>query len=297
MTLPGPSRTIIVQPIEQPAPPEPAPEPEPEREPRAAPATPDASARPSASGSRSRLPDTATIVASDGHAADCRADPRDPGLVDRVLGCDSASLHGVTGGGWKAGGEPTVAGLQPGTARSGRRLRRHRAPEPDCGCGLYAVHPHAAQTALVLSRRSVGPAGRGRRNRRGVGAGRGARGWVPGRVRAADRDRRRRGSPGQRHRRDPRPARSPVPRRAGRGRRPSRPRRLLPRPWHGAVAPSRSLAGPEAEPRSRTERVPSSSPVEVPARRVDVSARRVGVDGVLWAGGASLVRLRRICSG
>ncbi len=32
MTLPGPSRTIIVQPIEQPAPPERVPDAEPERE-------------------------------------------------------------------------------------------------------------------------------------------------------------------------------------------------------------------------------------------------------------------------
>ena len=147
----------------------------------------------------------------------------------------------MTGGGWNAGGEPTVAVCNRGLAGSGRRLRRHRAPEPGCGCGLYAVHPHAAQTALAYLGGASGPAGCGRGNRRGVGAGRGARGWVPGPVRAADRDRRRRGSPGQRHRRDPRPARSPVPRRAGRGRRPSRPRRLLSRPWPGAVA-SRSFA-------------------------------------------------------
>jgi len=33
MTLPGPSRTIIVEPVEQPAPPEPLPETEPRREP------------------------------------------------------------------------------------------------------------------------------------------------------------------------------------------------------------------------------------------------------------------------
>ena len=43
MTLPGPSRTIIVEPVEQPAPPERVPEPAPEREREAEPepATPE----------------------------------------------------------------------------------------------------------------------------------------------------------------------------------------------------------------------------------------------------------------
>lgn len=41
MTLPGPSRTIIVQPIERPAPPERVPDPEPEREAEPEPAAPE----------------------------------------------------------------------------------------------------------------------------------------------------------------------------------------------------------------------------------------------------------------
>ncbi len=67
MTLPGPSRTIIVQPIEQPAPPEPAPEPEPERErePRPRRPEPRARARPRARAGRGSL-NTATIVEGDG---------------------------------------------------------------------------------------------------------------------------------------------------------------------------------------------------------------------------------------
>ena len=186
MTLPGPSRTIIVQPIEQPAPPEPAPEPEPERERRAAPATSGARARarPRAGAGRGSL-NTATIVEGDETAADRRADPRDPGLVDRV--CERlGSLRGVTGGGWKAGGEPTVAVCnRDGGDRAS--TRRHRAPEPDCGCGLYAVHPHAAEAALAYlgGRRARPRCDRG--DRRGLGAGRAASVWVSRPVRAADR--------------------------------------------------------------------------------------------------------------
>ncbi len=41
MSLPGPSRTITVQPIEQPAPPEPVPDREPQRETEPVPAAPD----------------------------------------------------------------------------------------------------------------------------------------------------------------------------------------------------------------------------------------------------------------
>ena len=32
---------------------------------------------------------------------------------------------------------------------SGVDTGRHRAPEPDSGCGLYAVHPHAVEAALA----------------------------------------------------------------------------------------------------------------------------------------------------
>ena len=58
----------------------------------------------------------------------------------------SASLHGVTARRWVPGGRPTVASCSYGNTGSGHR--GHRAPDPDCGCGLYAVHPHAARTAL-----------------------------------------------------------------------------------------------------------------------------------------------------
>ena len=220
MTLPGPSRTIIVQPIEQPAPPEPAPEPSRSAsdEPRARePAGARARARPRARAGRGSL-NTATTVASD----------ETPLIAGRIHGIrvwsiefrgGSASLHGVTG---EALGRRRRADGRAAAAGHGGPARRprHRAPEPDCGCGLYAVHPHAAETALVLSRRRVGPAQRDRRNRRGVGAGRGARGGLSGPVRAADRDRRRRGRPDSDTGEIARPDRSPVPRRAGRGRRP-----------------------------------------------------------------------------
>ncbi len=148
----------------------------------------------------------------------------------------SASLHGVTGRRWVPGGRPTVAQCSYGNTGSG-------APRsPPCARPRLRLRPLRGPPArradrALLSRRRVGPAGGGRRNRRGVGAGRGARGGVPGPVRAADRDRRRRGS--ARTATPARilgPGRSPVPRRAGRGRRPSRPRRLLPRPWPRAVA-------------------------------------------------------------
>jgi len=58
----------------------------------------------------------------------------------------SAYLEGVTGHAWTAAGEPTVARCNHGASQ--RPRRGHRAPARGCGCGLYAVHPHAAGTAL-----------------------------------------------------------------------------------------------------------------------------------------------------
>jgi len=83
------------------------------------------------------------------------ADDETPLIAGRIHGIrvwsidyrdGSAHLEGVTGRAWVAAGEPTVAKCGE---RRGRARRRHRAPAPDCGCGLYAVHPHAAGTALA----------------------------------------------------------------------------------------------------------------------------------------------------
>ena len=41
----------------------------------------------------------------------------------------------IQGTGWRAGGKATEARC------SNSRLPRHRAPAPECGCGLYAYHP------------------------------------------------------------------------------------------------------------------------------------------------------------
>ena len=211
----------------------------------------------------------------------------------------SASLHGRhrPGAGPPAGeadGRASAATETPG----GARHRRPPGARPRTGgCGLYAVHPHAATDRARLSRAARwAELGRGRRDRRGVGPGRGARGRAsgpstPGRPRSP--------SPalaaGQRHSARPlaRVA-SPLPRRAGRrSDDPRRPRPLLPRAWLGAVErrwsarclPKRRQPCRRRRPPRRRARRPRCSS----GSGTSCSTALLVVVGIVWYGGLALV--------
>ena len=183
MTLPGPSRTIIVQPIEQPAPPGAGARSrsrsasEPSRD--ALTPRPSASATPSES--RSRLPEHGDDRGERRDAADRRADPRDPGLVDRAPGRDSASLRGVTGRrlGRRRRADGRAAAAR--TAGPGARAVDHRAPGPELRLRPLRRPPaRRDRPRSPISRGGSGELGADRRDRRGVGPGRGARGRASG---------------------------------------------------------------------------------------------------------------------
>ncbi|MBM3668243.1 MAG: hypothetical protein FJW90_12400, partial [Actinobacteria bacterium] len=54
-----------------------------------------------------------------------------------LIGLRHASTPGGTALIWAPDGEPTSAHCL---------LETHRAPDPDCGCGLYAYHPHRCKS-------------------------------------------------------------------------------------------------------------------------------------------------------
>ena len=168
MTLPGPSRTIIVEPIEQP---EPAPA-QPEREPDPAPSEP--------------IPEPAedpTPEPRTGEGACQERVLRDtPFFAGRIEGIrawslsDDLELRGRGIGSseaWAADGAPTQAVCLDSN---------HRAPRSGCECGLYALHPQARISEWVESFMTDGR----RRRGRGLGAHRAARGRVSRGVRPAE---------------------------------------------------------------------------------------------------------------
>ena len=56
-----------------------------------------------------------------------------------------AELRGFGGAKWAAGGTPTKARCR---RERGRGRAAHRAPRPECSCGLYAVHPWEGPVSL-----------------------------------------------------------------------------------------------------------------------------------------------------